>query len=115
MNDTKIISTEINGESDLSPTGASTTNFYEQKVVFYNQKQLDQALSAQKKDILKKVKDIVGEDVTIEDIAKFELPNIYTDIVSAKKELWEIAQHQNALRKEQRSKLSLLERKNEKI
>lgn len=95
MNDTPKYKQTFNNSKDMSATGASTTNFYEQKIVYYNQKQLDQALAQNRKAILEEVrKKVIGDDEK----------RFFRENINALKH-----ETRNELRAEQRQKLSLLE------
>ena len=75
----------------------------------YQFKAIKKLIKAGQQQALDEVeKKIIGKDITIEDVANWDLPDIYNDIEKARKSLWEIVQNQNALKQRQRDLLKLL-------
>lgn len=78
----------------------------------YWERLLTQEITQSNLDLLKIIEsEMIGKNVTINDVVNFVLPNIYSDESKTKEELWGGIRYQNALRDKQRQKLQLLRNK----
>lgn len=73
---------------------------------------LDQTYSQGVTDTIKRVEEeVIGEEITIDDVANLDLPKIYTNEAEARKDLWEEAKKLNSLREHLLTKLSSMKEK----